>query len=82
MWFCAADDGIIRPEGVPGPMPGPAIGTGGPGPIATPPPAVDWLRVNRQGDKGLKPRRHSKAQLVYERRLLLGVDLNFDPRFK
>lgn len=34
------------------------------------------------GDKGLKPRRHSKAQLVYERRLVLGVDLNFDPRFK
>lgn len=34
------------------------------------------------GDKGLKPRRHSKAQLVYERRLILGVDLNFDPCFK
>lgn len=38
MWFCAAADGPILPEGVPGPMPGPAPGTGGPGPIAPPPP--------------------------------------------
>lgn len=34
------------------------------------------------GHKGLKPRRHSEAQLVDERRLVLGVDLHFDPRFK
>lgn len=40
MWFCAADDGPILPEGVPGPITGPTPGTGGPGPIAPPPPPV------------------------------------------
>lgn len=34
------------------------------------------------GYKGLKPGCHSEAQLVYERWLVLGVDLNFDPCFK
>lgn len=34
------------------------------------------------GHKGLKTRCHPETQLVNERRLVLGVDLNFDPRFK
>lgn len=33
-------------------------------------------------NKGLKTRCNSKAQLVYERWLILGMDLNFDPCFK
>lgn len=45
-------------------------------------PAADTYPLFLAGDEGLKPRRHSEAQLVYERRLVLGVDLNFDPRFE
>lgn len=34
------------------------------------------------GDKGLESGRHSKPKLVYEGRLVLAVNLNFDSRFK
>lgn len=34
------------------------------------------------GNKGLETRRNSEAQLVYEGRLVLGVDLNLDPCFE
>lgn len=34
------------------------------------------------GNKRLEPRGHAEPQLVYERRLVLTVDLNFDPSFK
>lgn len=34
------------------------------------------------GDKRLKSGRHSEAKLVYERGLVLAVDLDLDPGFK
>lgn len=34
------------------------------------------------GNEGLEARRHAEAQLVYKRRLVLGMDLNLDPCFK
>lgn len=34
------------------------------------------------GNKGLEARCNSEAQLVYERWLVLRMDLNFDPRFE
>lgn len=34
------------------------------------------------GNKRLKPGRYSKPKLVNEGRLVLTVDLNFDPSFK
>lgn len=49
---------------------------------------VDVLRICQTyplflaGNKGLKARRHSETQLVYEWRLVLGMDLNLDPRFE
>lgn len=34
------------------------------------------------GNERLEPRGHAEPQLVYERRLVLTVDLNFDSSFK
>jgi hypothetical protein len=39
---------------------------------------VETYSLFLTGDEGLEAGRHPEAQLVNERRLILGVDLNFD----